>query len=111
MRVKRPTGRQINQFSATPRESKPNESPQGGGNAVDHTVNTPQATAGTARTVAAIWKKTPTLEGSSPALDAETFPGGLSLFIFGLRFARQGRRVSKASRHRMAGRASVECPD
>jgi hypothetical protein len=86
MRVKRPTGRQTNQLSATPRESKPHESPQGGGNAVDHTINTPQDMAGTARTVAAIWKKTPTLEGSLPTLDAETSPRVLSSFIFGLPF-------------------------
>jgi len=58
-RARSPMGRSTAQHSITPSPANADESPHGGGKAVAHTMNPPQATAGTAKTKATIWKSTP----------------------------------------------------
>jgi hypothetical protein len=55
-RARRPIGKSTIQHATTPRATAPDESPQIGGKAVDQTTKPPNATAGTAKTSAPIWK-------------------------------------------------------
>jgi hypothetical protein len=59
----RPAGKSTTQHSTTPKEFIPDQSPHFGGNAVDHTMKTPQATAGTANTRAKNWRSRAIFEG------------------------------------------------
>ena len=73
-RTRRPIGKSTIQHPTTPRVTTPDESPQIGGKAVDHTTITPHTTAGKAKTSAAIWNSIPMPLGLFPAGGAEIGP-------------------------------------
>ncbi len=78
-RARRPIGKSTIQHSATPNATTPDESPQIGGKAVDHTTTTPQTNAGKANTSAAIWNRIPMPLGLFPAGGTKIGSGPFSI--------------------------------
>jgi hypothetical protein len=82
-RVRRPIGTFTTQHSATPRAAKPDESPQGPGKAVDHTIKIPQISAALPNRSAEIWNSIAMPVGFFPPGGTKSGPGLLTFSMFG----------------------------